>query len=249
MSPHTSTDDFATESEQDETVRFLAQPYRWPLDSRSKRWISWKDSLTYLAILALPPIVLSLHLILYAHLRNGGNKQALEKPYINYRGIEPPNPTQWIGLDCGETASDALAKGCIWEPREKGWISSRCINPEGVRYWEEIDESMGTLDWYWDEDGKNNVNREQLINISSLDHGKQHSPVYMTWRNRWRHCDYSFRTLAMALGEATSGVPERMFDEAASVDCVDILAGNVVRPWDSMVEEIFGFRNCFIERT
>ncbi|KAL9112878.1 MAG: hypothetical protein Q9227_002955 [Pyrenula ochraceoflavens] len=125
---------------------------------------------------------------------------------------------QWTS--CGETAAEARAAGCHYEPMHRSWIPHACYFSEPSEDYDPYNDR----DWFADENMTIPANLD-LLRSGDLE-------VAFTHYFHDEHCLYGWRKLAIAVERKMDMIDSKSYDLQHTSHCSKMIADMLVKSYD-----------------
>ncbi|KAJ5958811.1 uncharacterized protein N7479_005961 [Penicillium vulpinum] len=149
-----------------------------PVKRPNARWSTWRawmispwQTIGFMSILGIAAIIWTLPSIL-----------------STYNAIDSATDSQSSLFQCGESAAEALARGCKFDIMSFAWVPEPCFDRELMEEFLELRQWK----WYADKDG------QEVESELDIREG-QYPEMFVSWEYHLVHCAYMWRKMHRAL--------------------------------------------------
>ncbi|USW56113.1 hypothetical protein Slin15195_G094320 [Septoria linicola] len=154
-------------------------------------------------------------------------------------------------LTCGNSTSDAKARGCVFDLLANNWVAPQCLDPyteSEYRSWLFSSErAHGPFPFFFDIEGTNRVPNEHSLSLRADGQTEHDRRVYTTREQHLNHCGFVLKRLHRSL-EGKTTLNDEHGAYAHTEHCVKQLNLDNHRIMGQLVEECYiGYSTCTIE--
>ncbi|KAI0123237.1 hypothetical protein BJ170DRAFT_736497 [Xylariales sp. AK1849] len=154
-------------------------------------------------------------------------------------------------LECGNTTSEAEARGCVFDLLSHNWVAPPCLDPlsenEYREYIRSPERAFGPYPYFLDRDGKRKVPDERAFSLLANGPTLADQKVFTTREEHLAHCQFLLRrTHRAAQGKIRMNDENLQFWHAEH--CIVELGQPDKKPMNELNEGFYvGYSPCTIE--